>query len=106
MDKGTSTSTVSQVFELYEQIFTPKLSGKSLSDCCSVLKSLWDQLRLLQDCPFTTDLAQHQRHWEDFMVASLLSGLDLHGFKDHILASETLSTTVNACSRLFHRSLR
>ena len=41
------------------------------------------------------------------MIASLLSGLDsdLRGFKDQILASETLPTAVNAYSRLLHSSL-
>lgn len=41
-----------------------------------------------------------QHHWADFMVASLLSGLghDLRGFKDQILASETLPTAIIAYS--------
>ena len=41
------------------------------------------------------------------MVASLLSGLDsnLSGFKDQILASETLPTIANAYSRLLCSSL-
>jgi hypothetical protein len=41
------------------------------------------------------------------MIASLLFGLDsdLRGFKDQILASETLPTTANTYSRLLHSSL-
>jgi len=41
------------------------------------------------------------------MIASLLFGLDsdLRGFKDQILASETLPTTANTNSRLLHSSL-
>lgn len=98
-------SNVSRVFELYEQIFTTKQSGKSLPEYYSTLKSLWDQL--LQHRPFTSDLQQQQRYWEDFMVASLLFGLDsdLKGFKDQILASETLPTAANAYSRLSRSSL-
>ncbi|KAL7000749.1 hypothetical protein U1Q18_052372 [Sarracenia purpurea var. burkii] len=52
--------------------------------------------------PFITNLQQHKRQWEDFLIASLLSGLDydLHGFKDQILASETLHAASNAYSWL------
>ena len=41
------------------------------------------------------------------MIAFLLSGLDskLRGFKDQILASETLPTAANAYSRLLRSSL-
>jgi hypothetical protein len=39
---------------------------------------------ILQFQPFTTDLEQRKRHWEEFIIASLLSCLDfnLHGFND------------------------
>ncbi|KAF7136371.1 hypothetical protein RHSIM_Rhsim08G0157900 [Rhododendron simsii] len=71
---------------------------KPLAEYYSALKSLWDQL--LQHRPFTTDLEQQKRHWEDFMLASLLFGVDsdLKRFKDQILASETLPTATNAYS--------
>ncbi|KAF7119628.1 hypothetical protein RHSIM_Rhsim13G0000300 [Rhododendron simsii] len=98
-------NNVSRVFELYEKICVTKQSGKSLSEYYSTLKSLWDQL--LQHRPFTSDLQQQRCYWEDFMVASLLFGLDtdLSGFKDQILAGETLPTAANAYSRLSRSSL-
>ena len=91
-------SNVSQVYEMYEKIFTTKQSGKPLSEYYSTLKNLWNQL--LQYRPFTTDLEQQKHHWEEFMIASLLSSLDsnLCGFKDQILVSETLPTAINAYS--------
>ena len=94
-----------KVYEMYEKIFTTKQSGKPLSEYCSTLKNLWNQL--LQYRPFTTDLEQQKHHWEEFMIAFLLSGLDskLRGFKDQILASETLPTAANAYSRLLCSSL-
>ncbi|KAF7115772.1 hypothetical protein RHSIM_RhsimUnG0047900 [Rhododendron simsii] len=84
-------NNVSRIFELYEKIFMTKQSGKSLFEYYSTLKSLWD--KLLQHLPFTSNLPQQQCYWEDFMVASLLFGLDtdLSGFKDHMLLS-TAST--------------
>jgi hypothetical protein len=98
-------SNVSQVYEMYEKIFTTKQSGKPLSEYYSTLKNLWNQL--LQYRPFTTDLEQQKHHREEFMIASLFSGLDsdLRGFKDQILASETLPTAANAYSRLLRSSL-
>lgn len=81
-------------------------SERPLSEYYSTLKNLWDQL--MQYCPFTIDLEQHKRRWEEFMIVSLLFGLDSDpcGFKDQILASETLPATTNAHSRLFRSSLR
>ncbi|GFZ15587.1 P-type ATPase of Arabidopsis 2 [Actinidia rufa] len=57
--------------------------------------------------PFTADLEKQKRHWEDLMIASLLYGLhlELHGFKDQILAIETLPTAANAYSWLSRSSL-
>ena len=83
-------SKVSRVYEIYEKIFTTRQSGKPLSEYYSTLKNSWEQL--LQYWPLTTDLEQQKQYWEDFMIASLLSSLDsdLCGFKDQILASETL----------------
>ena len=76
-------SNVSRVYEIYEKIFTTRQSGKPLSEYYEQLLQYW---------PLTTDLEQQKRYWEDFMIASLLSSLDsdLCGFKDQILASETL----------------
>ncbi|KAH7837531.1 hypothetical protein Vadar_014893 [Vaccinium darrowii] len=104
-DCFSQQNNVSRVFELYEKIFTTKQSGKPLFDYYSTLKSLWDQL--LQHRPFTSNIKQQQRYSEDFMVASLLIGLDfsLGGFKDQILASETFPTIANSYSRLSRSSL-
>ncbi|KAG5553195.1 hypothetical protein RHGRI_011155 [Rhododendron griersonianum] len=104
-DSFSQQSNVSRDFELYEKFFTTKQSGKPLSKYYSSLKSLWDLL--LQHRPFTSDLAQQKRYWEDFMLASLLFGLDseLRGFKDQILASETLPMAANAYSHLSRSSL-
>ena len=99
-------NNVSRVFELYEKIFTTRQSGKSLPEYYSNLKNRWNEL--LQYRPFTSDLVQQQqRHQEDFMIASLLFGLntDLRSFKDQILASETLPTATNVYSRLLRSSL-
>ena len=59
---------------------------------------------ILQFQPSTTDLEQRKRHWEEFIIASLLSCLDfdLHGFNDQILTNETLLTSTNAYSQLLH----
>ena len=69
------------------------------------MKTLWEQL--LQHCPFTVDLNQQRRHWDDFMLAFLLSGLYsyLRGFKYQILASEILLTAANPYSHLLCSSL-
>ena len=101
----STQSNVSRVYELYEQIFAMRQSGRSLPDYYSSLKTLWDQL--LQHRPFTTDVTTQKQHWEEFMMASLLSGLDpeLRGFKDQILASDTLPSAANAYSRLLRSSL-
>ncbi|KAF9603065.1 hypothetical protein IFM89_033790 [Coptis chinensis] len=98
-------SNVSQVYDLYEQIFATKQSGRTLSEYYGTLKNLWEQL--LQHRPFTADLEQQKRHWEEFTIATLLRGLDqeLKGFKDQILASESLPTAANAYSRLLRSSL-
>ena len=47
-------SNVSQVYELYKQIFAMRQSGQSLPDYYSSFKTLWDQL--LQHRPFTTNV--------------------------------------------------
>ncbi|XP_028122886.1 guanyl-specific ribonuclease pgl-3-like [Camellia sinensis] len=85
-DSFSNQSNVSRVYELYEQIFAIRQFGRSLLDYYSSLKTLWDQL--LQHRPLTTDVNKQKQHWEEFMMASLLSGLDpkLRGFKDQILA--------------------
>ncbi|KAF9605352.1 hypothetical protein IFM89_016487 [Coptis chinensis] len=98
-------SNVPRVYDLYEQIFATKQSGRTLSEYYGTLKNLWEQL--LQHRPFTADLEQQKRHWEEFTIATLLHGLDqeLKGFKDQILASESLPTAANAYSRLLRSSL-
>ncbi|KAF6135998.1 hypothetical protein GIB67_006890 [Kingdonia uniflora] len=82
-----------------------KQNCKPLSGHYSSLKGLWDQLLLHR--PITASVKEQQKQWDEFMVASLLFGLDpsLRGYKDQILASETLPTVVSAYSRLARSSL-
>ncbi|KAL5724121.1 hypothetical protein ACHQM5_007422 [Ranunculus cassubicifolius] len=98
-------SNVSRVYELYEQIFSMKQGDKSLPEYYSTMKNLWEQL--LQHCPFTADLKVQKKHWEEFTIATLLCGLNssLQGFKDQILASETLPSAASAYSRLLRSTL-
>ncbi|KAF9601707.1 hypothetical protein IFM89_022236 [Coptis chinensis] len=91
-------NNVSRVFEIYEKIFSMKQSSRPLTEYYSNLKNLWEQL--LQYRPFITDLELQKCYWEDFIIASLMNGLDpsFHGFKDQILANDTLPTAANAYS--------
>ncbi|PIN27220.1 hypothetical protein CDL12_00013 [Handroanthus impetiginosus] len=94
---------VSRVFELYEKLFSLKQDGsdaRSVTAYFASLKGAADEILLYH--PLGVDVQTQKSQWDEFLVATFLSGLNpsLRPVRDSLLASDTVPTLSNALSRV------
>ncbi|OVA14978.1 hypothetical protein BVC80_65g25 [Macleaya cordata] len=96
---------VSRIYDIFDEMFKCRQSGKPLIEYYSLMSGLWDELDIYQ--PLSTSVEEMQKQREEFRVALFLSNLDsdYRVFKDQILAGDALPTAENSLSRLQRASL-